>query len=190
MNVIETEFDWQSELVNRQDTFYLIVHHAQATNCTVKDVHIWHTLENNWAGIGYHYFISKNGVIYQGRQEQKVGAHAKGYNHNSIGICLEGNYIQEKINNTTKESLIKLCVDIKIRYPKIKILRHLDINQTSCPGEIGWVDILGKIENKFNKSKNISLQDKITTLEDKVSNLQKSNSKIFQILRKNNLDLR
>jgi len=40
--------------------------------------------------LGYHWYINRNGLISQGRQEQYAGAHVMGHNHHSIGICYEG----------------------------------------------------------------------------------------------------
>lgn len=72
---------------------YIIIHHALASYCTVQDIHSWH-LQNGWAGIGYHYFIAKDGKIYKGRPDNANGAHTEEQymNYRSIGICLEGCY--------------------------------------------------------------------------------------------------
>ena len=40
--------------------------------------------------IGYHYVIDVDGVAINGRALAEVGAHAKGYNAESVGICLVG----------------------------------------------------------------------------------------------------
>lgn len=40
--------------------------------------------------IGYHYLIDVDGQICTGRHPDEVGAHVKGHNSNSIGICLAG----------------------------------------------------------------------------------------------------
>lgn len=55
---------------------YIIIHHALATNCTVLDVNTWHKALG-WAGIGYHYFITKAGKVYTGRKEAKEGRTVK-----------------------------------------------------------------------------------------------------------------
>ena len=39
--------------------------------------------------IGYQYYIRKDGTVYPGRHEDEVGAHCKGWNSRSIGICYE-----------------------------------------------------------------------------------------------------
>ena len=48
------------------------------------------------AGIGYHYYITKDGTIWEGRPDNTVGAHASGGNSDSIGICFEGDYDVER----------------------------------------------------------------------------------------------
>lgn len=40
--------------------------------------------------IGYHYVIARNGGLFTGRHPDEVGAHAKGHNSHSIGVCLIG----------------------------------------------------------------------------------------------------
>ena len=86
MNIIETNFNWNGGFTQRSSTSQIILHHADAITCTVEDIHRWH-LNNGWTGIGYHYFVRKDGTIYRGRPENAIGAHALGANGNSIGIC-------------------------------------------------------------------------------------------------------
>lgn len=50
---------------------------------------------NGWNRIGYHYVIRRNGAIEAGRPEAHIGAHTKGHNANSIGICLVGGLNEE-----------------------------------------------------------------------------------------------
>lgn len=54
----------------------IILHHAAAVTCTPQQVHQWH-LANGWTGIGYHFFVRKDGTVYRGRPEDTVGAHAR-----------------------------------------------------------------------------------------------------------------
>ena len=61
----------------------IILHHAEASSCTVYDIHNWH-IKNGWTGIGYHYFIRKDGNIYKGRPENAIGAHCINNNSSSI----------------------------------------------------------------------------------------------------------
>ena len=52
----------------------------------------FHVNDRKWSDIGYHYYIEKDGTLVPGRNIQFVGAHCRGNNTNSIGICLEGGY--------------------------------------------------------------------------------------------------
>lgn len=59
--------------------------------------------------IGYHFVIDLDGSILTGRSLDEVGAHAKGFNANSVGICLIGG--REQIGKYTPaqwNSLAKL----------------------------------------------------------------------------------
>ena len=58
---------------------------------TAKDIDQWHK-EKGWKGIGYHYFIRGNGDIEMGRAEFEVGAHVKGHNKDTLGVCYDGSY--------------------------------------------------------------------------------------------------
>ena len=71
MNIIETNFNWNGGFTQRSSTSQIILHHADAITCTVEDIHRWH-LNNGWTGIGYHYFVKKDGSIYRGRPENVV----------------------------------------------------------------------------------------------------------------------
>ena len=78
----------------------LLVIHCSATppsmDIGVEDIRQWH-LERGWSDIGYHYIIDRNGGSYKGRDldndgdvEDETGAHAYGFNKNSLSICMVG----------------------------------------------------------------------------------------------------
>ena len=71
----------------------LIVIHCSATRVTqdftVGELEACH-LARGFRDIGYHYYITKDGVIYPCRPESEPGTHARHYNAHSIGICYEG----------------------------------------------------------------------------------------------------
>ena len=70
-----------------------IILHCSATRegkaFTVSDIDRWHR-ERGWKGCGYHYVITLDGKVEQGRPEQVVGAHCTGRNSESIGVCYIG----------------------------------------------------------------------------------------------------
>ena len=54
-----------------------------------RDIDRWHR-ERGWLKIGYHYVIKRDGTVETGRELEEVGAHAKGHNAISVGICMVG----------------------------------------------------------------------------------------------------
>lgn len=134
MKVIEANLPRKGNFTRRSKTDEVILHHAEASNATVWDINQWH-LDNGWVGIGYHYYIRKDGSIYRGRPEWAVGAHATGHNDRSIGICCEGAYMTETMPAAQLASLKALLRDIMGRYGTLALKRHRDVNATSCPGD-------------------------------------------------------
>lgn len=70
-----------------------IIVHCSATRegkpFTVADIDRWHR-KKGWKGCGYHYVITLDGKVEQGRPEQIAGAHCPGRNSESIGVCYIG----------------------------------------------------------------------------------------------------
>ena len=108
----------------------LIVIHCSATRATqrytVDDCRRDHRARG-FADIGYHYYITRDGVVHAGRPLYQVGAHATGYNAHSIGICYEGGLdIRGRPCDTRtpeqKETLQKLLERLKEDYPETKVV--------------------------------------------------------------------
>ncbi|WP_084413195.1 N-acetylmuramoyl-L-alanine amidase [Desulfovirgula thermocuniculi] len=133
MKIIETNLRFNQPLGYRSRTDFIVLHHADATNCTVWDVHQWH-LNNGWAGIGYHYFITKAGEIYRGRPRDTIGSHCYGYNSRSVGICCEGNFEEEYMPAAQWRAVLELVRELKRIYPDACVVGHCELNSTSCPG--------------------------------------------------------
>lgn len=119
-----------------------IIVHCTATpegrEVTVNDLHRWHVIENGWADVGYHWLIDLNGTLHECRPEHKSGAHAKGYNKNSIGVCYAGGCDAEMNPKDTrteaqKETLRCLLEDLRGRYPQAEIIGHRDVSSKACP---------------------------------------------------------
>nr|DAP64593.1 MAG TPA: endodeoxyribonuclease I [Caudoviricetes sp.] len=152
MNIIETNLKFKS-MSKRQSTDRLILHHSACSSCTAEQIHQWH-LNNGWEGAGYHFLVRKDGQIYRLRPEEFVGAHAKGSNYNSIGICAEGNFENETMPEAQKNSLIELVSYLKGKYGISKVLKHSDVNNTACPGKnYPFNEIVnGKVEERHEVS--------------------------------------
>mgnify|MGYP005974979035 CR=1 FL=1 len=122
----------------------LIVIHCSATRVTqdftFEKLEACH-LARGFRSIGYHYYITKDGVIYPGRPESEIGAHARHFNAHSIGICYEGGLdengrIADTRTYAQKCALLDLLRQLKTDYPKAKILGHYQLSENirkACP---------------------------------------------------------
>lgn len=115
----------------------LIVVHCSDSDIPAHDnvetVRRWHVQERGFSDIGYHYFIDKGGHVYPGRTEDTIGAHVKGHNSRSIGICLSG---RTEFTDDQFQALEVLLKDICHRYSleKKDILGHRDLQPAkTCP---------------------------------------------------------
>ena len=135
LNIIETNWKWAYPLTTRANTERIILHHAAAVKTDAAAIHAGH-LANGWNGIGYHYYVRKDGTVYRGRPENMKGSHAgSAANADSIGICFEGNFEIEEMNNIQTEAGAELVANILARYPDLTIIGHQDVNATACPGK-------------------------------------------------------
>lgn len=133
LQILDAGLKFTGPFTPRKKTDLLVLHHAAAVQCTVEDVHRWH-LARGWLGIGYQYFVRKDGSIWKGRDEGAVGAHSEGYNDRSIGICAEGDFEQETMSAAQQRAITDLVRWLLARYPGVAVKGHGDLNNTLCPG--------------------------------------------------------
>lgn len=133
MNIINGDLSFKDGLSYGNNPKMIVLHHADAVNCSIEDIHRWH-LENGWSGCGYHYFVRKDGTVYIGRDEKAIGAHCLNYNAISIGICAEGNFSLEAMEEVQYNALIQLTKSILNKYGINKIYGHFELYSTDCPG--------------------------------------------------------
>lgn len=100
----------------------------------------WHVDERGWDDIGYHYVITRDGAIEDGRPVEIQGAHAYGHNADSIGICLIGGMADDgetPDSNFTRwqwEALGALMEDLQGRYGPLEVIGHRDVDaKKACP---------------------------------------------------------
>ncbi len=145
MNIIETNLEFK-DMSTRKSTERIILHHADAKSCSAEDIHRWH-LSNGWSGAGYHFLVRKDGTIYRLRPEDKVGAHAYGSNYNSLGICFEGNFMEEEMPAEQIKAGQELVTYLKHKYNITTVQAHRDVCATSCPGDKFPFDEIANFES-------------------------------------------
>lgn len=128
----------EEDFNHTRDIQYIAIHCA-ATKSTmdvsIEDIDRWHK-DRGFSGVGYHVYIKFDGSVHFGRPLKKTGAHVKGFNSRSIGICLEGGY--GGVNNFTSRQMDILelvLAELKKEYPQAQIKGHRDFKgvRKSCP---------------------------------------------------------
>lgn len=120
-----------------------IVIHCSATpegyNFRAADIDHWHK-QRGFKKIGYHYVIDLDGTIELGRPIEEVGAHVKGHNKESIGICyiggLDGRHLHPADTRTPaqKRAINELVAKLKAQFPNAKVVGHRDLDRhKACP---------------------------------------------------------
>lgn len=118
-----------------------IIVHCTATPqgmaVSVDDIDRWHR-QRGFASIGYHFVVYLDGTVHTGRPIDQIGAHCKGHNAYSIGICYVGGldaYGHPKDTRTPaqKKALLLLVVALKTQYPNAKVYGHRQFANKACP---------------------------------------------------------
>ena len=90
--------------------------------------------QRGFNGCGYHYYIERDGKINSMRPSEKVGAHARGYNAHSLGICYEGGLDKNgrAADTRTERQKVSLRALVKVLrqlYPTInRVVGHRDLS--------------------------------------------------------------
>lgn len=130
--VEEHDWTWKHGLTPRAATDGIVLHHA-AGDGAPETIHAAH-LANGWAGIGYHYYVRKDGTVHRGRPEWAAGAHVENENSHLLGICFEGNFEREEMGAAQFAAGRLLLADVLTRYP-VPVTPHRAWGATACPGK-------------------------------------------------------
>lgn len=130
-------------MAKRFVTKYIVVH-SSATRPSMQDIGVdtirgWHRARG-FKDVGYHFIIKRDGAIEQGRELYEIGAHVKGFNDKSVGICMVGG-VEDKNpkvaeNNFTVfqwASLLELLAKLTKEFPDAQVVGHKDLAATECP---------------------------------------------------------
>lgn len=113
-----------------------IIVHCSATkpdhDLTIDDVRGWHKARG-WRDVGYHYFIRLDGTVEIGRPWHTQGAHVRGHNNDTLGICYAGgvNAKGKPANTLTMQqqlALIELVKAIQLVMGPLPVFGHRDLS--------------------------------------------------------------
>lgn len=134
IDIKEIDYGFNGNLEGNNKPKTIIFHHTGTSVVTPEAINEDHK-EKGYEGIGYHFYIRKDGTIYRGRPEEAIGAHAYGKNYGTLGVCIEGDLEDEYITDAQINSLVKLSTDMIIKYNIEDCVGHKDVFETLCPGE-------------------------------------------------------
>ncbi|KQB83354.1 N-acetylmuramoyl-L-alanine amidase [Corynebacterium oculi] len=168
----------QDATVDDQVSALTIHHTAGSNNYTqaqapgvVRGIYQYHAQTLGWCDIGYNALVDKYGTIYEGRygglNKAVQGAHAGGFNQNTWGISMIGNYESvtppqetldavgrlagwraalagfdptgEDIHYSEGTSFTKYAYGTEVTLPNI--FAHRDVGLTTCPGDAGYAQM-------------------------------------------------
>jgi N-acetylmuramoyl-L-alanine amidase len=124
-------------------SIHTLVIHCTATpegrDVDVKTIRMWHTRDNGWKDIGYHYVVYRDGSVHAGRPVEQVGAHVAGHNSGSIGVVYVGGVdasMKPKDTRTPEQkvALRKLLTELVKTYKITTLVGHRDFDKgKACP---------------------------------------------------------
>ena len=161
-----------------------VVHHTAGSNNYTKDqsagvvrgIYVYHAQNLGWCDVGYNVLVDKYGQAFEGRagglDKNVQGAHAGGFNSNTWGISMMGDFSTinppdatiNKVGEILGWRLALAGIDPKgkanhysegtsyTKYPQgtkvnlPNIFAHRDVGLTTCPGDAGYAQ-MGKIRD-------------------------------------------
>ncbi len=138
----------------------LAIHHSAASgDIPPQNVARYH-VSRDWPGMGYHYYITSDGVIHQCNKLESIAYHSGYANTYSVGICLAGLFMNgatptEKQYASVAHLIAYLSQQLNIRLENIKGHKELPQTATACPGS-DWItgkrwkdQLLEKVKEKL-----------------------------------------
>jgi len=124
----------------------ITIHHTETGNnpnvspaVRLRQIQSYH-FSRGWCDVGYHLLIGNDGRIYQGRPENKRGAHAgSGNNTGNVGISFVGSFMTELPNAAMLEAGARAIAGVaeewNIPIDRDHVFGHRQMRSTSCPGD-------------------------------------------------------
>tara|TARA_R110002095_G_scaffold188876_1_gene166416 strand:- start:208 stop:633 length:426 start_codon:yes stop_codon:yes gene_type:complete len=119
-----------------------IILHCSATregqNISTETIRGWHVNERGWSDIGYHFVVLLDGTVDKARPIKRQGAHVRGKNKGSIGICYIGGCDadmnpKDTRNEAQKKSLEELISYLMESYDDATLHGHNEFSSKACP---------------------------------------------------------
>ena len=121
----------------RRRTDFIVVHCSATppgSDIGADEIDDWHRRRDPpFKMIGYHAVIRRDGQIEFGRHFDEAGAHVKGQNYRSVGICMVGGIdergaAENNFNDEQFDSLTTVIAMLQRAYPDAEVVGHRDLS--------------------------------------------------------------
>lgn len=119
-----------------------IIIHCSATpegrEVSLEEMHRWH-VHRGFSDVGYHFLVHLDGRVEAGRPLHRTGAHCRGHNVGSIGICYIGGLTatdrspKDTRTPAQREALHALVTLLRLHFPKATLHGHNEFAAKACP---------------------------------------------------------
>ncbi|XP_060901935.1 peptidoglycan recognition protein 5 [Labrus mixtus] len=149
VNVVSRE-QWGAAPPRKKETLKgfakkVVIHHTAVQACKdlkecktrLVSIQRGHMTDKKFDDIGYNFLVAGDGTVFEGRGWGVVGAHAKGNNHDSLGIAFMGNFNNDTPSKeaiSSVKQLLQLGVCQSFLDPEFVLFGHRDLGSTECPG--------------------------------------------------------
>jgi N-acetylmuramoyl-L-alanine amidase len=110
----------------------IIVHHT-GVDTTLEKLRA-SVQRRGYSDIPYHFVIMPDGSVHATRPIERMGAHCKGHNADSIGIALMGNLDKVPPTEAQVASLARLLAELRSQFA-VPVVAHGELRPTACPGK-------------------------------------------------------
>lgn len=141
-----------TDLLPIRPAAFFVIHHTAGASCTteaacsqqMRNIQDFHMDGNGWDDIGYNFCVGGDGNAYTGRGWDRQGAHAPGYNNQSIGMCFLGTFtsvMPPLTQRNAAQQLITCGVSLGHVRSAYWLIGHRQATDTECPGTVLFNEI-------------------------------------------------
>ncbi|MEZ4362764.1 MAG: endo alpha-1,4 polygalactosaminidase [Kofleriaceae bacterium] len=125
--------------------YRMAIHHTESPTedslspaARLRQTQTYHMDTRGWCDIAYHYLLSRDGQIWEGRAERLLGAHTGGANTGNVGVAVMGSHMTTPINQTQTNTMAALLRGLAQKHGlginRTVIKGHRQYKSTDCPG--------------------------------------------------------
>ncbi|RMH15978.1 MAG: N-acetylmuramoyl-L-alanine amidase [Gammaproteobacteria bacterium] len=124
----------------------VVIHHSGTKGGDAFAFARYHVEHHGWPGIGYHYVIGKDGVIYKTNDLHTESYNVARHNRHTAGICMIGNFMVEQ---PCQLQLLATARAVTLVFEEVgrvlAIKGHRDFNKPQCPGDNISLDVIRRL---------------------------------------------